>query len=50
VQVTALAPTAVEAEALAKAALLSGPDGADAWLPHGGVVVGADGTHRRIGA
>jgi thiamine biosynthesis lipoprotein len=50
VQVTALAPSAVEAEALAKAALLSGPEGAEAWLPHGGVIVRADGTHRRIGA
>jgi thiamine biosynthesis lipoprotein len=39
VQVTALAPTGVEAEALSKAALLSGPDGAAAWLPHGGLVV-----------
>jgi thiamine biosynthesis lipoprotein len=50
VQATALAPTAVEAEALAKAALLSGPDGAPAWLPHGGVVVLDDGTHRVVDA
>jgi FAD:protein FMN transferase len=48
VQATALAPTALEAEARAKAALLSGPDGAAAWLPHGGVVVLEDGTHRVV--
>ena len=45
VQATALAPTALEAEALAKAALLSGPDDARAWLPHGGVIVLDDGAH-----
>lgn len=40
ISATALAPTALEAEALAKAALLSGPHGAAAWLrPHGGLVV-----------
>jgi len=39
IQVTALAPTAVEAEYRAKAALLSGLDGALEWLVHGGVVV-----------
>lgn len=39
VQATALAPTAVEAEALAKAALLSGPHHAAGWLRHGGLVV-----------
>jgi FAD:protein FMN transferase len=43
VQATALAPTATEAEALSKAALLSGPDGAPQWLRHGGLVVGDDG-------
>lgn len=43
-QVTALAPTGVQAEALAKAALLSGPDRAASWLHHGGVVVRRDGT------
>ena len=43
VQVTALAPTGVEAEARAKAALLSGPGAATDWLPHGGVVVRDDG-------
>lgn len=45
VQATALAPTALEAEMLAKAALLSGPDAAAGRLPHGGVVVLDDGTH-----
>jgi thiamine biosynthesis lipoprotein len=44
-QATALAPTAVEAETLAKAALLSGPDGARSWLRHGGLLVFDDGSH-----
>ncbi|MEA2373164.1 MAG: FAD:protein transferase [Solirubrobacteraceae bacterium] len=48
VQVTALAPTALEGEALAKAALLSGPDGAAGWLRHGGVVVFDDLSHRVV--
>jgi FAD:protein FMN transferase len=48
VQATALAPSGVEAEALAKAALLSGPRAAARWLRHGGVVVYDDGTHRVI--
>jgi thiamine biosynthesis lipoprotein len=48
VQVTALAPGALEAEALAKAALLSGPARAREWLPHGGVVVFDDRTHEVI--
>ncbi len=48
VQVTALAPSAAEAEARAKAALLSGPDGAIEWLPHGGVVVYDDERHEVI--
>jgi FAD:protein FMN transferase len=39
VQVTALAPTGVEAEALSKAALLSGPERAAGWLTYGGVIV-----------
>ena len=39
VQVTASAPTAVEAEVLAKTALLCGADRAAATLRHGGVVV-----------
>ena len=43
-QVTALAPTGFAAEALAKAALLSGPDAAAGWLPHGGVLVDDDGS------
>jgi thiamine biosynthesis lipoprotein len=45
VQATALAPTAARAEALAKAAVLAGPDGAAAWLPHGGVIACDDGSH-----
>jgi thiamine biosynthesis lipoprotein len=41
---TALAPSALEAEALAKAALLSGPGGAGRWLSaHGGLAVRDDG-------
>ena len=41
---TALAPTAVEAEALAKAALLSGPTAPRRWLRrHGGLIVHDDG-------
>jgi FAD:protein FMN transferase len=50
VQVTALAPTAAEAELRAKAALLGGPDGARRWLPDGGVVVYDDGGHDVIAA
>jgi thiamine biosynthesis lipoprotein len=45
VQATAVAPSALEAEVRAKAAVLSGPDGAAAWLPHGGLVVLDDGSH-----
>jgi thiamine biosynthesis lipoprotein len=45
VQATALAPTALEAEIRAKAAVLSGPVHARAWLPHGGVVVRDDGGY-----
>ncbi|MEA2144003.1 MAG: FAD:protein transferase [Solirubrobacteraceae bacterium] len=45
VQATALAPTALEAEALAKAALLSGPQDAAGWLRHGGLIVFDDGCH-----
>jgi thiamine biosynthesis lipoprotein len=48
VQVTARAPTALEGEALAKAALLSGPHGAPGWLRHGGVIVLDDGSHTVI--
>jgi thiamine biosynthesis lipoprotein len=44
VAVTALAPSALEAEALTKAALLSGPLGARRWLrPFGGVLFHDDG-------
>ncbi len=39
VQASAVAPNGVEAEWRAKAALLSGPSGAHAWLAHGGLVV-----------
>jgi thiamine biosynthesis lipoprotein len=45
VQVTAFARHALEAEVRSKAALLSGPAGAEDWLPHGGVVVYDDATH-----
>jgi thiamine biosynthesis lipoprotein len=48
VQVTALAPTALEAETRAKAALLSGPQAAAEWLPDGGVVVHDDGGRQVI--
>jgi FAD:protein FMN transferase len=44
VQATALAPTAVEAEALSKAALLSGPADAERVLVHGGLIVLEDGN------
>ncbi len=44
VQVSAIAPSAVEAEVLAKTALLRGPARAAATLSHGGVVVHDDGT------
>ncbi|HTX10410.1 MAG TPA: FAD:protein FMN transferase [Solirubrobacteraceae bacterium] len=45
VQVTALAPTAMAAEALSKAALLAGPGEADRVLVHGGVIVLDDGNY-----
>jgi FAD:protein FMN transferase len=48
VQATAIAPTALEAEVRAKAALLSGPDGAADWLRYGGVIVLDDGNHLTI--
>jgi thiamine biosynthesis lipoprotein len=48
VQATALAPTAAEAEARSKAAVLSGPDRADEWLEFGGVVVYDDGSFRVV--
>jgi FAD:protein FMN transferase len=43
VQATAIAPTALEAEIRAKAAVLAGPEEAAGWLPHGGAVVYDDG-------
>ncbi|UTI62390.1 FAD:protein FMN transferase [Paraconexibacter antarcticus] len=48
VQVTALAPTGLEAEIRAKAALLAGPDDAGPHLPHGGVLLHADGRVERL--
>ncbi|MBS1680049.1 MAG: FAD:protein FMN transferase [Actinobacteria bacterium] len=48
VQVTALAPTGLLAEIAAKAALLAGPDGAEAFLPHGGVIVEKGGAVRVV--
>jgi thiamine biosynthesis lipoprotein len=49
VQATALATTAAEAEIRAKAALLSGPDRAARWLPHGGLLVREDGSYDVVG-
>ena len=48
VQATALAPTALQAEARAKAAVLAGPLAARRWLPQGGVIVLDDGSHEVI--
>lgn len=48
VQVTALAPSALTAEVRAKAALLSGPRDARAWLPDGGLIVLDDESHEVI--
>jgi thiamine biosynthesis lipoprotein len=45
VQVTALAPTATQAEILSKAALLRGPAQAGEVLVHGGVFVLDDGDY-----
>jgi len=51
VTATALAPTAAEAEALAKAALLCGPQGGAALLRrHGGVLVLDDGAVLEVAA
>ncbi len=50
VQATAIAPTGLLAEALAKSALLTGPDRAASWLPHGGVLVDDEGEVQVIGA
>jgi thiamine biosynthesis lipoprotein len=48
VQATSLAPAALRAEVLAKAAILSGPREASSWLHHGGVLVYDDGAHEVI--
>ena len=50
VQATAVAPTALEAEVRAKAAVLGGPEAAAGWLPYGGVVVYDDGTFNVTGS
>lgn len=50
VQATALARTALLAETRAKAALLSGPERAPAWLPEGGVLVHDDGESEVVAA
>jgi len=48
VQATALAPTAAQAEILAKAAVLSGPARAAEWLRYGGLVVRDDGGYELL--
>ncbi len=48
VQASALASTAAQAEVLAKAAVLSGPQHAARWLRHGGVIVFDDGSYVRV--
>jgi thiamine biosynthesis lipoprotein len=48
IQVTALAPTALLAETLAKSALLVGPDAAEEHLPFGGVIVEEGGAARVV--
>ena len=51
VSATAVASTAMEAEALAKAALLAGPLGARRFLAAGGgIVVRDDGRSEAVGA
>jgi thiamine biosynthesis lipoprotein len=45
VQASALAPSALEAEVRAKAALLAGPRRARGQLRYGGVIVFEDGSH-----
>ncbi len=51
ISASARAPTALEADTLAKAALLSGPAGAHEFLqPNGGLIVADDGGVVRIGA
>jgi FAD:protein FMN transferase len=49
VQATALAPTALEAEVRAKAAVLAGPVQGRHWLSRGGVLVFDDGSHEVVG-
>lgn len=49
VQVTAIAPSALEAEVRAKAALLAGPQAARRWLHDGGVVVLESGEYTVYG-
>jgi thiamine biosynthesis lipoprotein len=48
VQATALAPTALEAEVRAKAALLAGPEAGAKWLRHGGALVLDDGSFELV--
>ena len=48
VQASAIAPTAAQAEALAKAAVLSGPAHAAPWLSNGGAIVADDGSYVRL--
>jgi thiamine biosynthesis lipoprotein len=48
VQATALAPTTLEAEVRAKAALLAGPACIRTWLRHGGLAVFDDGSHELV--
>jgi thiamine biosynthesis lipoprotein len=50
VQATAVAPSGLLAEVHAKAALLSGPEGAADWLPFGGVLVHDGGEVEVVGA
>lgn len=50
VQVSALAPTALEAEWRSKAALLTGPVNGARWLPYGGLLVLDDGASRTVAA
>jgi thiamine biosynthesis lipoprotein len=45
---TALAPSALEAETLAKAAVLAGPGAGQRWLAGGGVLFTEDGTATEI--
>jgi FAD:protein FMN transferase len=48
IQATAVAPTGLLAETLAKSALLSGPEKAAGWLAYGGVIVESDGAVRAV--